>query len=174
MMRSVEVDLSKERMKFSAGHFTVFSPSERENLHGHNFTVGAVFTTAVPEEGLACDYAVLKKHVQAICDRLDEKVLIATKSPHIAIAHEGGQVRIRFAGEEMILPARDVEELPISNVTIEELSMLFLGELMESLPRELRPLIESVSVRISSGAGQGATSKWERASQLPRPEGRSL
>ncbi|EQD50251.1 hypothetical protein B1A_13514, partial [mine drainage metagenome] len=37
-MRSVEVDLSKERMKFSAGHFTVFSASERENLHGHNFT----------------------------------------------------------------------------------------------------------------------------------------
>lgn len=163
MMRSVEVDLSKERMKFSAGHFTVFSRSARENLHGHNFTVGAVFTTTVPDEGLACDYAVLKKHVQAICDRLDEKVLIAAKCPHIEIVHEDGQVRIRFAGEEMTLLARDVEELPISNVTIEELSMLFLGELMESLPRELRPLIQSVSVRISSGAGQGATSKWGRA-----------
>ena len=162
-MRTVEVDLSKERMKFSAGHFTVFSASERENLHGHNFTVGAVFTTAVPEVGLACDYAVLKKHVQAICDRLDEKVLIARKCPHIAIVHEGGQVRIRFAGEEMILPARDVEELPISNVTIEELSMLFLGELLEALPVQIKPLVRSVSVRISSGPGQGATSKWGRA-----------
>ena len=162
MMRSVEVDLSKERMKFSAGHFTVFSASERENLHGHNFAVGAVFSTEVPDEGLACDYAVLKKHVQAICDRLDEKVLIAAKCPHIEILHDAGRVHIRFAGEEMVLPRRDVEELPISNVTIEELSMLFLAELMESLPQELRPLIRSVSVRISSNSGQGATSKWGR------------
>ena len=160
VMRTVEVDLSKERMKFSAGHFTIFSSTDRENLHGHNFAVGAVFTTEVPDQGLACDYAVLKRHVQAICDRLDEKVLLAQKNPHLEIVEEGKQVRIRFAGEEMLLPAHDVYPLPITNVTIEELSMLFLGELMESLPRELRPLIQSVSVRISSGAGQGATSKW--------------
>ncbi len=162
-MRSVEVDLSKERMKFSAGHFTIFSATERENLHGHNFTVGAVFTTAIPDRGLACDYAVLKKFVQAICDRLDEKLLLAGRNEHLEIAEFGDQVRIRFAGEEMTLPAHDVHRLPIANVTIEELSMFFLGELLESLPSELRPLIQSVSVRISSGPGQGATSKWERA-----------
>ncbi len=161
-MRLVEVDLSKERMKFSAGHFTIFSATERENLHGHNFTVGAVFTTAIPDRGLACDYAVLKKYVQAICDRLDEKVLLAGRSQHLEIAEDGRQVRIRFAGEEMVLPAHDVYRLPIANVTIEELSMLFLSELLESLPGELRPLIRSVSVRISSGPGQGATSRWER------------
>ena len=162
MTRS-EVDLSKERMKFSAGHFTIFSATERENLHGHNFTVGAVFTTAIPDRGLACDYAVLKKFVQAICDRLDEKLLLAGRNEHLEIAEFGDQVRIRFAGEEMTLPAHDVHRLPIANVTIEELSMFFLGELLESLPSELRPLIQSVSVRISSGPGQGATSKWERA-----------
>ena len=161
-MRIVEVALSKERMKFSAGHFTIFSATERENLHGHNFTVGAVFTTEVPEEGLACDYAVLKHHVQAICDRLDEKVLIASKCPHLEITEKSGQVCIRFAGEQMLLPAHDVYALPISNVTIEELSMLFLGELLGSLPGEVKPLVRSVAVRISSGPGQGATSKWRR------------
>ena len=162
-MRLVEVDLSKERMKFSAGHFTIFSATERENLHGHNFTVGAVFTTAIPDRGLACDYAVLKKYVQAICDRLDEKVLLAGRSQHLEIAEDGRQVRIRFAGEEMVLPAHDVYRLTIANVTIEELSMLFLGELLEALPAEIKPLVRSVSVRISSGPGQGATSKWGRA-----------
>ena len=162
-MRAVEIDLSKERMKFSAGHFTIFSATERENLHGHNFAVGAVFTTEVPDRGLACDYAVLKRHVQAICDRLDEKVLLAAKNPHLEIIEECRQVRIRFAGEEMLLPAHDVYLLPITNVTIEELSMLFLGELLESLPAEISPLVRSVSVRISSGPGQGATSKWGRA-----------
>ena len=162
VMRAVEVDLSKERMKFSAGHFTIFSSTERENLHGHNFAVGAVFTTEVPDRGLACDYAVLKRHVQAICDRLDEKLLLAGKSPHLEIAEEGKQVHVRFADEEMILPARDVYRLPVANVTIEELSMLFLGELIEALPAEIKPMVRSVSVRISSGPGQGATSKWER------------
>ena len=37
--RTTTLELYKEEMKFSAGHFTIFSATERENLHGHNFSV---------------------------------------------------------------------------------------------------------------------------------------
>jgi 6-pyruvoyltetrahydropterin/6-carboxytetrahydropterin synthase len=167
LMRTVELDLSKERMKFSAGHFTIFSATERERLHGHNFTVEAVFTIDTPESGLACDYAVLKRHVQAICDALDERVLLPESSPHLSISQEGLSVRIAFSGEEFSLPARDVRLLPLPNITVEELSGFFLEELITSIPKSLSPLIRSISVRIASGPGQGATSRWE-ASHVER------
>ena len=37
----ITISLSKEDMKFSAGHFTIFDGAARETLHGHNFTVSA-------------------------------------------------------------------------------------------------------------------------------------
>ena len=39
MNDTVTIRLAKENMKFSAAHFTIFSASERERLHGHNFRV---------------------------------------------------------------------------------------------------------------------------------------
>ena len=33
------VELQKESMKFSAGHTTIFSATEREPLHGHMYQV---------------------------------------------------------------------------------------------------------------------------------------
>ena len=42
MTQLTTIELSKEYLKFSAGHFTVFSATERERLHGHNFSVSAL------------------------------------------------------------------------------------------------------------------------------------
>ena len=41
------LELCQEEMKFSAGHFTILSATERERLHGHNFTVYVAITGVV-------------------------------------------------------------------------------------------------------------------------------
>ncbi len=38
MPRTV-IEITKEALHFAAAHFTLFSATERENLHGHNFYV---------------------------------------------------------------------------------------------------------------------------------------
>ena len=43
----IRIELSKEYLNFSAGHFTIFSATERENLHGHNFQVRGAVTAAI-------------------------------------------------------------------------------------------------------------------------------
>ena len=50
------IELFKEAMKFSAGHFTIFSETERERLHGHNFTVYVALTGEVNDKGMIADY----------------------------------------------------------------------------------------------------------------------
>ena len=38
------LEIGKEDMKFSAAHYTVFSATERERLHGHTHAVRVQFT----------------------------------------------------------------------------------------------------------------------------------
>jgi len=79
------IEISKEYLHFAAAHFTLFSASHRENLHGHNFQVTLDANAAIGEDGLTFDYNILKKALKALCDDLDEQVLMPTKSPYLQI-----------------------------------------------------------------------------------------
>jgi 6-pyruvoyltetrahydropterin/6-carboxytetrahydropterin synthase len=153
------IDISKEYLNFSAGHFTVFSATERENLHGHNFQVRCAVTAAVGEDGLAFDYVLLKRVLKDLCDALDERVLLPELSPHLRLERSDGLVWALFGVERIPFLERDCLPLPIRNVTIEELSALLLARLLD------RPEIHGWGLRaielgVSSGSGQWAFAHW--------------
>jgi 6-pyruvoyltetrahydropterin/6-carboxytetrahydropterin synthase len=161
--RVVEIDLAKERLKFSAGHFTLFSATERENLHGHNFAVAVRFKAEMRANGMVCDYAVLKESIAKVCDSLDEHFLLPEKSQYLEIERRDGLVLVRFADESLQFLARDVKLLAVSNITVEELSGWILDELRRTLPGDIARLILEIRVRVSSSPGQGATTTWTAA-----------
>ena len=69
MERLTTIYIDKESHKFSAAHFTIFSASKRERLHGHNFSVAARLVAPVDNNGLTGDYAVYKAQLKKLCDR---------------------------------------------------------------------------------------------------------
>jgi 6-pyruvoyltetrahydropterin/6-carboxytetrahydropterin synthase len=160
IQRVVEIDLAKERLKFSAGHFTIFSATERENLHGHNFAVAVRFKAAMRANGMVCDYAVLKESVANVCDSLDEHFLLPLNSQYLKIERSDGLVLVKFADETLQFLPRDVKLLAVSNTTVEDLSGWVLDELRRTLPGDIAGLILEIKVRVSSAPGQGATSTW--------------
>lgn len=154
------IEISKEYLNFSAGHFTIFSQTERENLHGHNFQVRCSVTAAVGKDGMAFDYVQLKRVLKELCDGLDERVLLPELSPYLRLERENGMVWVRFGQERIPFLERDCLPLPIRNVTIEELSALLLARLAD------RPEVQGWGVRamelgVSSGSGQWAFAQWE-------------
>lgn len=156
------IDISKEYLNFSAGHFTIFSATERENLHGHNFQVRCAVAAEVGEDGMAFDYVLLKRVLKELCDDLDERVLLPELSPHLRLERSDGMVWALFGAERIPFLERDCLTLPIRNVTIEELSALLLAWLLD------RPEIQGRGVRtielgVSSGSGQWAFAHWESA-----------
>lgn len=156
-MPTTTIEISKEALHFAAAHFTLFSATERENLHGHNFQVRLAVEAEVGDDGLAFDYNILKKALQGLCDRLDEHVLLPERSPHLRILREGGYVLALFNGERLPFLPRDVQTLPVGNITVEALAAWMLEELRGK--PELAGLgIHRWVVRVSSGAGQ-----WARA-----------
>ena len=156
----IRIEIGKEYLNFSAGHFTIFSATERESLHGHNFQVRCAATASVGEDGLAFDYAVLKRVLKALCDGLDERVLLPERSPYLRLERQEGWVTAWFADERIPFLERDCLTLPIRNVTVEELARLLLERL------RIRPELEGADIRaleigVSSGAGQWAFARWE-------------
>lgn len=160
-MRRTVIEIAKEDIHFSAAHFTIFSASERENLHGHNFFVAARAEAAVERDGLCFDYNALKRRLRQLCGELDEVVLLPTRSPHLALEREGDYVVARFADERLPFLARDAKLLPIANATVEELALWFVAELTAE-PGFAELPIERLDVGVSSGPGQWAWGRWVR------------
>jgi GTP cyclohydrolase I len=164
------IELGKEDMKFSAAHYTVFSSTERERLHGHTHAVRVTLTGPVSAEGMVADYGIFKRLVREQCDAWDERYLIPERSPHVVVERDGGQIKVTHGGTTHAIPDFDCLVLPVTNVTLEELSRVFLEKLVggggggeTGGPIDQFGIV-SVTVKISSdgGRGQWASSTWRR------------
>ncbi|MEE9255282.1 MAG: 6-carboxytetrahydropterin synthase [Pseudomonadales bacterium] len=155
------IEISKEYLKFSSGHFTIFSATERESLHGHDFAVTCDVTAPLDDNGMAFDYRLLKGKLKALCDSLDEHVLLPGESPHLELRDEGNTIVAVFGDEEIGFLKRDVQVLPIRNATVEEFARLLLGRLTED-PDIQHWDLRRARIRVSSGDGQWASSTWEK------------
>ena len=163
MGRQTTIELFKEEMKFSAGHFTIFSATHRENFHGHNFTVYVALTGEVVDNGMFADYGGLKRQVIDQCRAWNETFFLPANSRHLQVERDAsGGVLARFNGEEMHFLARDVTVLPVDNVTIEELARVFGERLVGDGAELARQSIFQVKVKCSSGPGQFGSWEWTR------------
>lgn len=167
-MARTTISIAKEALHFAAAHFTIFSATERENLHGHNFQVAADIDADVGEDGLAFDYNLVKRTLQALCDALDERTLLPGRSPHLAITEEQGYTIAHFNGERIPFLPRDVLMLPVANITVEALAGWLGAELLKD-PGIAALDMHRMTVKVSSGAGQWAQSSFApKASHLRR------
>lgn len=159
-VRQTTIEISKDYLHFNAAHFTIFSATEREDLHGHTFYVKALIDCQVNEAGLAFDYNVIKNGLKSLCDSVDEKVLLPGRSPYLALGEENGYVMAAFDDEKMLFLPRDALTLPVANVTVEELAPWFLERLREN--QAIASLdLQRLELRVSSGPGQWAYAVWQ-------------
>lgn len=151
----ITLEIVKDYLHFSSGHFTIFSATSRENLHGHNFFVGCTVEAEVGDDGLCFDYSIIKRQLEAFCEEFDERMLLPGRSPHLSIDRDGDMIIARFAEERIPFLARDALILPVRNVTIEELARHITATLAAS-PAIAALAIHTLTIKVSSGPGQWA------------------
>ena len=142
MGRSASLEIQKEEFSFSAGHFTIFSATEREALHGHNYYVSVSFHFNITHNGLSFDYRDYKKKMSALCEQLDRHFLLPAESPYLKVEDGGEYWHAYFNQRKIPFLKEDVVILPLANITIEELAHWFLQELLVLIINRLvwRPL----------------------------------
>ena len=72
MTQLATLHIDKQAHKFSAAHFTIFSETERERLHGHNYGVSARIVAEMGNNGFSADYNIDKRRQQKICEGHEE------------------------------------------------------------------------------------------------------
>ena len=157
MERLTTLYIDKEAHKFSAAHFTIFSATERERLHGHNYSVSARIVAPMGDNGFSADYNVYKKRLKVLCDSLDEYMVLAGDSPFQKVTEDGDYYRVSFAQDRMQFLKQDTLVLPITNATVEEFSHYLLQQLLEaSRGEDLR----EIELCVASGPGQKGCALW--------------
>ncbi len=157
------VELQKESMKFSAGHTTIFSATEREPLHGHMYTVYLALDTWVEANGMTFDYRYYKKRIHELCRQLNQTFLMPAYSPHLTTTEDELYYYFTFNHKKIPFLKEDVTILPVINITVEELSRWLLETLIADEQELLRHRIEKVVIKVFSAPGQGASHTWHRA-----------
>ncbi len=157
MGRLTTLYIDKEAHKFSAAHFTIFTATERERLHGHNYSVSARIVAPMGNNGFSADYNVYKRRIADLCKPLDEYMLLAGNSPYQTIDEYEDEYWVTFAGRTLKFLQDETQLLPVVNVTVEELAHYLLGKLM--MLSEGEGLVE-VEVGVSSGPGQTGSAIW--------------
>ena len=159
-MRYCRIEIAKQAYNFSIAHFTIFSATWREDLHGHNYQVECELEAPVGDDGLMFDYGIIKQALKELCDEIDEKTILPTRSPFLTLGERDGYVSAEFDGETMLFLPRDVLALDIANTTVEELSRYFLDKVVDHPALSDRGVREVV-VRVSSSPGQRGMSRWQ-------------
>ena len=144
--------LAKEDFKFSVAHFTVFSETVAEELHGHNYRVRVeIAGPGTDAQGLLMDLRGVKSEIRRLCGELDSRTLLPERSALVRVAIVGGGYEVRYGERLYRLPAADVRVLPILNTSIEELASWFWRELRPSLRGSA---ITELRVEVEETAGQ--------------------
>jgi 6-pyruvoyltetrahydropterin/6-carboxytetrahydropterin synthase len=158
--RLASLEIHKEEFSFSAGHFTIFSATQREQLHGHNYYVSVAFDLKIKENGLSFDYRTYKKKILALCDQVDRHFLLPSNSPYLKLEEDGDYLIAHFNHKKIPFLKEDVIVLPLTNITIEELSHWFLEHLTADKAQLERDAIHGVTVKVFNGPGQSGGTNW--------------
>lgn len=160
MLRPAVIEIHKDELSFSSGHFTIFSATEREDMHGHNYNVGIAFHVMIGEEGIAFDYRIYKEKLREICKTLNWRFLLPAQSPHLKIEDTGEMWIAHFNQEKIPFLKRDAVILPIANATIEELSYWFLQQIIQDKIELEKHAVQGIVVKVFNGPGQSGEASW--------------
>tara|TARA_R110000850_G_scaffold96749_1_gene202088 strand:- start:459 stop:944 length:486 start_codon:yes stop_codon:yes gene_type:complete len=161
MNSKVIIDIENQCLHFSAAHFTIFSSTERERLHGHNYKVQAKVESEIRSKGMAFDYNTLKHALHGVCKTLDEYTLLPARSEFLKVEEEEEHYVVCFNGHKMILLKTDTILLPMENISVEGLGHYIIDQLRSEGLMDVLD-IKRMELSVASGPGQRVVSLYEK------------
>jgi 6-pyruvoyl-tetrahydropterin synthase len=156
-LQRYSVVVSKDYLKFAAAHFIAY-PGFREPLHGHNYQMSVRVDATLGPDGYVLDFGVVKRLAKALCEELDERVVLPGCSDCLTVRDEDEMVSVTTeTGDHFAFPRADVRLLPIAHSSAEELAAYLLDRLRAALAAEAggRALV-ALEVGVAEAPGQVA------------------
>lgn len=155
MTRRFSIEVAKDYFNFASAHFLIFADGRREALHGHNYQVSVILEGELDPAGVLLDFIAFKPLVKQVCDALDHRTLIQTKSPAIAVRPTGKSVEILYRKQRLLLPRSDVILLPLANTSTELLAEHIANQIRRKVKRRFpHTKIRAMEVAVEEARGQ--------------------
>jgi 6-pyruvoyltetrahydropterin/6-carboxytetrahydropterin synthase len=154
------VELHKEELKFSAGHFMVFSASQRESIHGHDYQIGVALYAEIANNGMSFDMRAYKQKLLDLCRSLDYHFLLPSQSEFLRLEDAGDKWLAHVNGDTLPFLKKDAKVLPVCNITLEEVSNWFLQQLLSNADGLKQDKIRGIIVKAFNGRGESGGSSW--------------
>ena len=150
------VSVSKDYLTFSAAHFLTIAGHKCEALHGHNYVVTVVVEGGIDRDsGFVVDFAVLKRILRPVIDRLDHRVLVPLRNDKVAIRTDGDATVINYRGlRRFVFPTEHVALVPVTDTTAELLAQFLAAAMIDGLAEEGCRTATSVLVEVEESPGQ--------------------
>lgn len=150
------VSVSKDYLTFSAAHFLTIPNHKCESLHGHNYVVTVLVEGSVDRAtGFVVDFAVVKKILRPLIDRIDHKVLVPAGNPAVVIGAEGDATVVHYRGARRFqFPSAHVAVVPVSDTTAELLAEYLTLAVRDGLAFEGVTGVAAVLVDVEESPGQ--------------------
>jgi 6-pyruvoyltetrahydropterin/6-carboxytetrahydropterin synthase len=143
MSRTFSIEVAKDYFNFASAHFLIFANGQREPLHGHNYQVSVKLEGELDSAGVVLDFISFKPMVKRICDSLDHRTLIQSKSPVLQVRRRAREIEVRYRKQKIILPKQDVLLLPLANTSTELLAEHVAGQIR----RQVRQKFPGAKIR---------------------------
>jgi 6-pyruvoyltetrahydropterin/6-carboxytetrahydropterin synthase len=156
MSSAFRVRVLKDHLGFCSGHFITYDGHHCERLHGHNYRVAVEVGGPLDANHYVFDFIALKKLTRELCEELDHRMMLPTKSSMIRIDVQGEQVEVRYESRRWSFPLDDCVLLPIENTTAELLARYLVSRLRAGLQEKWGYRPESLTVEVEESYGQSA------------------
>jgi len=155
MSRTFSIEVAKDYFNFASAHFLIFADGKREPLHGHNYQVSVKLEGELDRAGVVLDFIAFKPMVKRICDSLDHRTLIQSKSPVLQVRRRASEIEVRYRRQKIILPRQDVLLLPLANTSTELLAEHVAGQIRRQVRQKFPGAkIRSMEVGVEEARGQ--------------------
>ncbi len=162
MPRRFSIEVAKDYFTFASAHFLIFANGQREPLHGHNYQVSVGMEGELDQAGVVLDFIQFKPLVKRVCDGLDHRTLIQSKSDVIKVHRRPKDVEILYRKQRLLLPRRDVILLPLKNTSTELLAEYIAKQIQRRVTAQFpRAKIRYVEVGVEEARGQKGVFRGE-------------
>ncbi len=149
----IEIDGAHSGIRFSSCHF-IPGHDKCGRLHGHSYFVRVALEGDLGPGGMVMDFMALKRVLRKMAEEFDHRILLPSRSRELELNQDGDSMEVLTRGKRYVFPMEDVCMMDLENSTAEEMSMLMLSRLLESV--EIPPGVRTVAVGLDEERGQTA------------------
>jgi 6-pyruvoyltetrahydropterin/6-carboxytetrahydropterin synthase len=151
------ISIARDQYKFSCAHMTVFPDGTKERLHGHNYSLAVAIDLDRIDVEAMIPFDQIKAALAELSAEWKERVMVATKNPHLVIVRDDGELEFTLCGQRYVMPRGDALLLPIDNISVEALAAHAAAILFERIAVVGEPYVRAFEVTIEENPGQGAS-----------------